>query len=362
MTEPATAPGPSLRERLGWRAERRPEPGFAHTLGAGAAAFVVFALFALCIAIDENDLRVQGIILFLALAAVAFVVGARNPGPIRTAAVTAIVFAVPIFWFFVFAGDGGGGEGAVRGIYLLSIVSYAVLYGLTWTSGRAILLGLALILAAAWITAEVQGLDRGGIPFGGSVERQSDFQIDSGSSGSDFGNDSVFAEEPDDNATATSIVAMVIGLGYLFAAWRVDKKGLAGAATPFIVAGAISTIGGAVGLGVSEETLIGSGILATAAGAAVGFVGGQGLHRRASTWIGVITAVIGLIVVVVGIVTGEDGDGGSAWGYAGAFAIVAALLGAVAWYAAPRLSEYVDGDIEAPRTGESGAAATPSTT
>jgi len=368
MTEPVGERGPRLRERLGWRAERRPEPGFAHSLGAGAAAFVVFAVVALIIEIGDDDLSVPGALFFLFLAAVSIVVGAQYPGPLRTAAVTALVFSVPAVWGFAFAGDGDLGSGALRGIYILTAVTYALLYLVTWAKGRAILLGLFLLVTWAWITSEVSGLDKSGLPFQSIVERESETDLGSGQANPDFHVDEngelVFEEDSgysfddsgnvtyDDNATESSITSIIIGLLFLGAAFRLDRKGFAGAATPFLVVGAIAAISGAIALGIAEETLLGGGLLVAAAGAAVGFVGGQGMDRRGSTWFGVIVVVLGFVPIVIDVVTGDDFEGGTALGYAAAFAIVALLLGAAAWFAAPRFKEYVDGDVNAPRTGE----------
>ncbi len=77
------------RTRLGWRAERRPAPGFAHVLGAGAGAFVVFAVVAFVAeAAGSDDPTGPGVVLDLLLAVVAFVVGFRATGPLRAAATT----------------------------------------------------------------------------------------------------------------------------------------------------------------------------------------------------------------------------------------------------------------------------------
>ena len=40
--------------RLGWRAQRRPRPGFAHVLGAAAGAFAVVAVVAFVVEVDER--------------------------------------------------------------------------------------------------------------------------------------------------------------------------------------------------------------------------------------------------------------------------------------------------------------------
>jgi hypothetical protein len=349
MNQPATADtSPSFAERLGWRAERRPEPGFAHTLGAGAAALAVFAVFALVIEVTSDDATAPGVGFYLVLGAAAFLLGARMSGPVRSAAVTAIVFSGPLIWIFAFVGDGEGSSGSLRGIYLLTIATYAILYFLSWTKGRAIFLGLALLVLWAWVTAEVQGLDNAQVPFQSSIEQSSGTTFNS--------NDDFSTFEDDDKTTETSIASLVVGLAYLGAALSLDKKKLAGAATPFIVVGSIATLAGAIAWGGNESLLAGS-LAAIASGSAVGYVGGQGPDRRFSTWFGVLFVVFGFIGLAVKIVSGDDGEGGSAIAYAGVFAAFAVALAAGAWYAAPRLKEHVDGDVNAPKTGEGAATA-----
>ena len=62
---------------------------------------------------------------------------------------------------------------------------------------------------------------------------------------------------------------------------------------PFVAVGAVETIVGAVVLGGNESVLLG-GLLAVVAGAVVGIVGGRGDRRRATTWIGVLVVFGGL--------------------------------------------------------------------
>ena len=340
MNQPEAASSTSLMDRLGWRAERRPEPGFAHALGAGAAAFAVFAVFALIIEVTSDDATLPGVGFYLVLGIVSFLVGAQISGPVRAAAVTAIVFSVPLIWFFAFLGDGeGGSTGDIRAIYLLTVASYAALYLFTWTRGRNVLLGLALLLFVSWLVFEVGNRDSGPLPFSDQISSQT---------GDAFGSSDGFRQ--DDKTTETSTVALVVGLAYLGTAAALDRKKLVGAATPFVLVGTIATLVGAVVLG-GDESLFWGGFAAVAAGTAVGLVGGFGTDRRFSTWFGVVFVVGGLLAIVVDFVSGDQLRGGRALEYAGVFALAALLMGAAAWCAAPRLREHVDGDVNAPKTG-----------
>jgi hypothetical protein len=343
MNQPSAVASSGLIARLGWRAERRPEAGFAHALGAAAAAFAFFATNALVIKVTSDDATGPGVGFNMVLLAVAFVAGAQIAGPVRSACMTAIVLAVPAIWGFAFFGSGQATGGDLRGFYILTILSYAALYLLVWTKGRGIVLGLALLVFVLWIVGEVQGLDRNPVPFQSSFQTQN--QVNVGSNGE------LQVTKSDDKTTATSVTAIVIGLAYLGAGAALDRKKLAGVATPFIVVGALATIAGAVVLG-AKESLLGGGIAAVASGAVVGLVGGQGTDRRASTWFGVLFVLGGFVAIVIDVVTGGNlQNSGDALEYAGLFALVAVLLGGAAWYAAPRLREHVDGDINAPTTG-----------
>lgn len=327
-------------ERLGWRSERRPEPGFAHTLGAGAAFFVVLAIFLLILEVTSDDPTLPGVLFFMALLVVGLLVGAAQSGPIRSAAVTAIVFSVFFIWGFAFFGDGGS-TGDARAIYLLSIASYAALYTVLWTRGRAIVLGLILLFLVGWIIFEVGSGDAGPLPFGQSVGAQVPFD---GSSGG--------FDQPDNNTSETSAAALAIGIVYLLGAAVLDRKKLEGAATPFIAVGAISTVAGALVLSTtgSDPDPFWAGFALTAAGIVVGLIGGWGTNRRASTWGGVVAMVVGIFLIILDILD-QDDPTSKPLEYAGMFALAAIILGAAAWWAAPRLNEYVDGDVNAGTTG-----------
>ncbi len=320
--------------RLGWRVQRRPRPGFAHVLGVAAGAFVVIAVVAFVVEVSSDDPTGPGIAFNALLVAVALLVGFRVPGPIRSACVTAIVLGIPLVWFFALLGDGNGGRADTRGLYLLTLACYLVVYLLTWTRGRAIFLAGVLLLFASWVSFEVAGSDNNSIiPF------QS--EISGGTSGTGTFDSSNFVGESDDTTDETAAVALVIGLVFLGVGGVLDRRRYDGAATPFIAVGAIETIAGAVVLGGNRSVLLG-GLLAVAAGAVVGLVAARGDRRRATTWIGVLTMFGGLVAVLVDISpSSAAGVGGIALGFA-------VVLGVLAWWLAPILGEPDDGDDSPP--------------
>ncbi len=330
MTDATASPPARTGPFLGWRAQRRPAPAFAHVLGAAAGAFVVIALVAFIVAIDSDDPQVPGVVLSVVLIAAAVVAGARGPGPLRSACVTVLVLTVPLLWIFALVGDGGGDRGEVRGILLLTLVSYGALYLLGWTKGRAIFLAGALIVFTSWIAFEVA--DTGSpVPFGGSLDTsQSSGDLDIGSGISP-------GVDTDNSDSNSSGVIMILGIAYLVAGGVLDQRKLSGAATPFVAVGAVTAISGGIGLAAPESTFAG-GVVAVLIGAAVGIVGANGPQRRATTWLGVLTVFGGLVAILVDIAPSSEAG-------VGAIALAFALgLGALAWWLAPVLHEPDDGN------------------
>ena len=334
MTAPLEPTPVARSPRLGWRVAHRPPPGFAHVLGATAGAFAVVAVIVFVVEVTSNDPTAPGVGFDLALVVAALVLGSRSPGPVRSACVTVVVLTVPLVWFFAFVGNGqGAGRDEFRGIYLLTFGSYLLLYLLGWTRARSVFLAGTLLFFAIWITFEVAGgASNTVIPF------QSQVSSSTGSSGAvNIGGTSTNLGSGGDTTDSTETVALIVGLAYLGAGAVLDRKQMAGAATPFIAVGGFETIVGAVVLGGNESVLLG-GLLAVVAGAVVGLVGAHGENRRATTWIGGLTVFGGLVAIIVDIApTSAAGVGG----IAAAFAVA---LGVVAWRLAPALGELDDGD------------------
>ncbi len=315
----ATPSGPML----GWRPRRRPHPRLAPVLAAGAGVFLGIATNALVFeAVDTNDsATAPGVLLNLALMLGAFLLGVRFVSPFRGGAVAVLVLSVPIIWFFVFFGSGQVGEGDVRGMYLLVLVTYALLYALGWTRGRTIFLVGILLVFAQWLTFEVQ--DTQATPSPIAVESESPLGGDQGIM--------INVEEQDSGVAA---VFLVLGLGYLVAGIGFDGKRLHGVATPLIVLGGVFALAGAIVLGAKESPAL-AGVLAAAIGVAIAIAGALGPRRRASTWFGVVAIGFGLLAVL-----GDVAE--SALGVAGVSVLFAAGLGAGAWLAVQRLGETGD--------------------
>jgi hypothetical protein len=314
---------------LGWRARTRPPSLAAHVLAAGAGAFAVAATVALAIEITSTDATAPGVLLDLALAAVAFAAGMRLPGPVRSAAVAALALTNPLIWFFAFYGGGSGGTSGLRGLYLLSIAAYLVLYVVKWTRGRAVFLALLLLFVASWIQLEIGSSSGTVLPFQSQIQSNPFGTHVSSSSSGLFG---LGHNAGDDVAT----VALVLGLAYLAIAAVLDRRRYVGAALAFIVIGAIEGIAGAIALGANEHSVTLGGLLAALVGAVLVAIGALGEARRGSIWIGVLAIVGGLVFVI-----GDAAD--STLGFAGYAALIAIGLLGTSLILTARLHEPPDG-------------------
>jgi hypothetical protein len=272
-------------------------------------------------------------------------------GPVRSAGVSALIFAVPLVWFFAFFGDGTDfGRGELRGIYVLTLASYLVFYLFGWTRGRAILLAGALWVLSLWIVFEV-GNQNSPIPLQQQISSSSGTTFPGVGSGS-FNN----SEDKTDEISSASLAVGVVLLAF---GTVLDKKKLAGAATPFVAVGAIDLIAGAVVLGGNHSTLAG-GLAAVGSGALVGLVAARGDNRRGTTWIGVLTVFGGLVAVLVDIAPDTAGQ-------VGLIAVAFALgIIAVALILGPILGEHDEDDgVPRPKPApplEPAAAPTPTST
>jgi hypothetical protein len=99
----------------------------------------------------------------------------------------------------------------------------------------------------------------------------------------------------------TYYLSLLVGVGYLTAAWALDRRDRRGIATPFIVVGDIATVVGALAVAGDLGDTAGS-IFVVAAGLVVGWVGHLG-QRRLTTWLGAAVAgggVVGLVGALIG--------------------------------------------------------------
>lgn len=326
MAEPGTEGRrrPTL-EQLGWRTRVRPPVALAHVIAAGAGVFAVVATVALAIHITSTDATAPGILLDLALAVVAFVAGVWLPGPVRSAAVVALLLTTPLIWFFAFYGDGQGGVGSLRWLYLLSILVYLVLFAVQWTRGRAVLLAGILFLLASWIQFEVSSTGGTVVPF------QSQVQFNPFSTHVNSSSGGFLGVGGDDTAT----VALAFGAGYLAVGAVLNRRRFWGIATPFLVIGALEGLAGAAVLGTNERSAVLGGLVAALIGVFLLVAGAMGEGRRGSIWFGVLTVVGGVLAAIADAAH-------TTLGFAGYSALAAIGLLVISLVLAKRLDEAPD--------------------
>jgi hypothetical protein len=322
---------------LGWRARTRPASGFAHVLAAGAGAFAVFAVVELASKVTSTDATAPGILFNLALAVVAFVAGIFLPGPIRSAGVAILVLATPLIWLYVFYGNGQTSASGLRGVYLLSAAVFLVVYAWQWTRGRAVFLGFALFFIVSYLEFEVSrqlesGSSATNIPFIGGALTNPFGAGQSPTRASSLLNPNAFRTG---NITAT--VALVVGVLFIVTAGLLIRRGCKGAATPFLVVGAIEGFAAAAVLGPNEGSVVLGGLLAVTVGALLALAG-TGNSRRGSVWIGVIAVVVSLLAVLADATQDELGR-------AGYSALVAVGLLFISLLVTHRLREAQDNEV-----------------
>jgi hypothetical protein len=232
-------------------------------------------------------------------------------------------------WLFAIIGDGEGVDrGDFRVILLLSVATYVMFYALMWTRGRAILLGVALLLFTNWIVFEVADQPT---PLGVGGAAQSRLGFD--------GPQDVFG----DNLTETGITELIIAVILLGGGVVLDRRGRAGAATPLLFVGGLSALNAAATLGADAEDVYVVGLFVALAGLTIGLAGSLG-KRRGTSWVGAAVLLIGALVVVgKGTADSANSDDGTGAVF-GAFALLAAaVLLVIGVLVARALAEPIDG-------------------
>jgi len=329
-------------EQVGWRAKNRPQSGLAHVLGAGAGFFAVAATEHLVEKIASGDPTLPSILLNVALILVALAVALAPLGPVRAAAVVALVFATPILWLFVFYGNNQSGSGWFRAVYLLSAGFYLIFYSLLWTRGRAIFLALALLFVASYIQFEIhRQVESPKSAEAIVVSPRTLFDVASLTTTTSGQNPAQTTPNLATSAISTNagnyqaVTALGLGVIFLVAGGLLIRKRYLGSAVPFLVIGAIEGFVGAAVLGQNEGSATLLGLLIAAVGLLLGLAA-TGNARRGSVWVGVIAIVIGFTAAITGWTT-------DALGQAGYEALIAIALLAAGWLLMRPLQEAADG-------------------
>ncbi|MDD9369841.1 MAG: hypothetical protein PV358_07005 [Acidimicrobiales bacterium] len=324
-----------MLERLGAWAERRPEPRLWVSVAGAGCLMAVTGLIAIAgdaQVDDSGDVgsTTPGILIFLLVVSAGYLLMqfARET-PAATAGVTAVVLGMPLLAYFLTFDESDTPPLSVEAILGLPALVWLVSYVVGPGRGRPLLLAAGLIFG--WLFA-VQVVEdptdtgslappvvEGGV-FGDPFDDSYDDSIGDGYDDSfddsydDSFDDSIGAGRlPEDEYgssdepswTTVGLVSLVFGAGYLVATRLLDRRGHAGTATSFVVAGHIALPIGLAYLADSLE-LAGTGVAFVVAGGLIGWLGAVG-GRRFTTIIGALEMIFGLYLVV-----GDAMEGSSA--------------------------------------------------
>lgn len=302
-------------DRLGAWARRRSEPRlWVAIAGAGCLLGLTGLVF---IAGDErapqdggDGSSTTGIILFLLVVAAGYLLMyAFREAPAASAGVTAVVVGLPILMFFLTFDENGGPLVNLEAVLGLSAVVWLLSYAVGPGRGRPLLLAAGLVftwlfaLQAVDETAFLGGFDEGFTVTFDDRYSEDDYydedydDYDDGGDSGPFGGD-VLGDgyDPGGEVTSLGFTSLIFGVGYLVGARLLDRRGFAGTATPFVVAGHIAL---PIGIAMLDEELgtAAVGVLLVVAGGLVAWLGARS-GRRVTTIIGAGELAIGLTVVV----------------------------------------------------------------
>jgi hypothetical protein len=312
--------------RLRAWARRRPEPRLWVTLAGAGCILAVSGLQLIAgdaqAPEDGGDgTNIPGIILSLLVVAAGFVLmHFFREQPASAAGVAAVVLGTPSLLFFLTFDENSfelpfSAEAVLGGSALLWLIAYVVGPG----SGRPLLLGGALLFGWLFVIQVTEDPLTNGFgppaifeddPFVNEDPFADDEFSDDFSE--DFPDDEFSDEFPEDefsvdeessfqsgggaDPTTIGIISVVFGGGFLVAARLLDRRRLYGVATPLVAVGHVALPAGLLFL--SEDlNATGTGLAFVLAGGLVIWSGALGA-RRATTIIGAIELIIGVVVVL----------------------------------------------------------------
>jgi hypothetical protein len=346
---PMTQDG-GLADRLGTRARQRPEPRMWVAIAAVGCALAVAGLFVISGDAQAGDgdgdgSPVTGIVLSLLVVVAGYaLMRLLREAPAASAGVTAVILGLPGLAFFLTVDIDDVPPFSLEAVLGLPALAWGISYVVGPGRGRPVLLGFALVFAWLFVLQVVEDPFedlRPGSLFGGDVFGDPTVDDGFGDPGfdDDFG-DPTFDEELgdptfDEEVSQTEVVdagpsastigwlSVVFGVGYLVAARALDRRGLAGAGTPFVVAGHAALIFGLLVLS-DELGAAGIGVVLVVAGVVVSRLGAVS-GRRVTTIIGAAEIGIGTVAVL-----GDALEDASATSVGTAFFLTGAAIAALA--------------------------------
>lgn len=317
---PVPPPRPSLAQRIGARALRRPQPRQGVSLAGVGVGLVIIGVLVWAgdyLAGSGNDGFTDetgfgggggtsrhwlGVVLSLLTVAIGYALVLRQRrGPLGAAGVAATALGVPVLLGFLTfdANSGSGLPFSFDAIAIVSIVLWLATYLLVpGARGHGLYLGLAAIVLWVYIVNKaVPELHSPFALFGGFIP---------------FGED-VFGAP--DWATV-AVLSLMFGLGYYGVAFFLDRSGRTGLAVPLTLAGFLATAGGILAAA-GDLHEIGTGLLLIVLGLALSRYGALA-GRRFTTWVWALGVGLGLLVIIVKLTEDNATSGGIALIIAGA--------------------------------------------
>jgi hypothetical protein len=330
---PAAAPRPTLWQRLGARATRRPAPRFGVTLtGVGVvlvvAGIVVWgftyvfdgvrnSLFSGEGAGGSDSRHFLGFALALILVAIgyALVVLART-GPLVTAGVAATALGIPVAMQFATLDLSGGQAGNTDAIVWVSVIAYLISYFFVrGARGHTFYLGLSALLVWEYAVAKA------------GPDTQA---ITSAAVGSVTGNATAV---PSLDTETIAAVSLIFAIAYYLTAWYLDRTGRRGMALPFVVVGIPAMLVG-IGALAPDTKQLGTGIILLLVGIVLSRYGAA-YERRFTAWFWALVSAGGAVTILAKFATAGTSVGIG-------MIVLGVVFAAVGWFAAKALNEPDD--------------------
>jgi drug/metabolite transporter (DMT)-like permease len=306
-------------EHLGPRAQRRATPRLGPVLGGAAAALVFLGVVVLSFDRslpddfdDDPDNFVGALLCALAVAAGYFVVHRFRVGAAATAGSAVAAAALPFVFVFLTYDEVDAPPFSLDATLLVSTAAWAGAYVLGATRGRPLFLGLAAVGLWLFIIEQVEPIFSAPFLAFAPVPELDEFGV---------------SPSPPDFSTV-GFVSLLFGAGYVVAGHVLDRRRLAGAATPLLVSGYLALAIGYLALA-DELEMLGTGLLVAATGVLVALLGVR-VGRRATAWLGAGAAGFGLFLLVMDIFEDSDDPTGPA---VTLIIVGAALAAAAEWWA-----------------------------
>jgi hypothetical protein len=293
---------PSLWQRLGDRALRRPAPRLGVTLTGVGVVLVILGvliwsftylydgiragLFSGGGVSSSDSRRFLGFALALIVVVIgyALVVIARS-GPLATAGVAATALGIPLAIEFASLDFTSGDPLNLDAVVWVSVIAYLISY-LFVRGARGHTFYLALALSQLW-------------GYGVSKAGPSTNSIGTSVVGGVTGSGTSVVPSVDSESIAA--VSLIFAIAYFLIGWSFDRKGRHGVALPFVVVGIPAMLLG-IGALAPDTEQVGTGVILLIVGLVLCWYGGR-FERRFTAWFWGLVAAAGAVTIATKFAT-----------------------------------------------------------